>query len=296
LTIAEAELYDPAAQTFIVTGSLITSRQEQFAALLGNGRVLVVGGVKNIFAGGQFTQTVLDSVELYDPKRGTFSMNGRLGSPRVGFLGVVLKNGKVLVASGLTTANGTDPLDNAELYDQHSGTSNPTGNLVQARLNGTATLLRDGKVLIAGGTSSGVIEPGTVLNSAELYDPDTGMFTPTGSMTAARQFHTATLLNNGLVLIAAGDDFPQGRLNSAELYNPTSSTFTATGSLTTARQGATATLLTNGDVLIAGGIGQDGSGLASAELFHTTTGVFTPVENMSIDREDHTATLLNGPR
>jgi hypothetical protein len=188
------------------------------------------------------------------------------------------------------------PLDNAELYDQHSGTSNPTGNLVQARLNGTATLLRDGKVLIAGGTSSGVIEPGTVLNSAELYDPDTGMFTPTGSMTAARQFHTATLLNNGLVLIAAGDDFPQGRLNSAELYNPTSSTFTATGSLTTARQGATATLLTNGDVLIAGGIGQDGSGLASAELFHTTTGVFTPVENMSIDREDHTATLLNGPR
>ncbi len=167
----------------------------------------------------------------------------------------------------------------------------PTGSLSIARRFETYTLLSNGKVLVTGGQglSSNRFRS---LASAELFDPSTGLFTPTGSMTVPREFHTATLLPNGSVLIAGGDDNNGRILTTAELYNPGTGAFTATGSMSVARDAHTATLLVTGKVLIAGGNDATSITLASAELFDPATGVFTPTGNMNSTREQHTATLL----
>jgi hypothetical protein len=110
----------------------------------------------------------------------------------------------------------------------NSSTPEPT-----AREGQTATLLTDGRVLIAGGWNINVL---VVLSSAELYDPKTGTFSPTGSMATARTGDTATLLADGRVLIAGGRTL-DGRtwhlLSSAELYDPKTGTFSPTGPLAT---------------------------------------------------------------
>src|SRR6266478_5596840 len=140
-----------------------------------------------------------------------------------------------------------------------------TGSLNTARYVHTATLLPNGKVLVAGG-GTGVSE----LSSAELYDPASGSWSPTGSLTTARNDHTATLLPSGKVLVAGGDS-SSGYLTSAELYDPASGTWSATGSLNTARDNHTATLLPSGKVLVAGGFNSSGY-LSSAELYDPTAG------------------------
>ncbi len=161
-----------------------------------------------------------------------------------------------------------------------------TGSLATAREDHTATLLPNGKVLVAGGGNSSF----NALASAELYDPASGTWSATGSLATARYEHTATLLPNGKVLVAGGFG-NSGLLASAELYDPTSGTWSATGSLATARQYHTATLLPSGKVLVAGGGGNSGA-LASAELYDPTSGTWTPTGSLATARYEHTATLL----
>jgi hypothetical protein len=161
-----------------------------------------------------------------------------------------------------------------------------TGPLNTARSNPTLALLQNGQVLVTGGQSS----TGSILASAELYDPNTGVFTPTTSpMNAARYVHTATLLPNGQVLITGGQG-SSATLQSAELYNPATGTFSLTNSMTTPRSNQTATLLPNGQVLIAGGSAP--SAPSSAELYNPSTGVFTATGSMGTDRYVANAALL----
>ena len=127
-----------------------------------------------------------------------------------------------------------------------------TGNLATARSHHTATLLPSGKVLVAGGFNESCSETCGALSSAELYDPATGLWSPTGSLATARWLHTATLLPSGKVLVAGGYNTSIGGLSSAELYDPASGTWSATGSLWAARDSHTATLLPSGKVLVAG--------------------------------------------
>ncbi len=128
-----------------------------------------------------------------------------------------------------------------------------TGSLNDARCQHTAILLSNGQVLVAGGYygTNDETNHGTLF-SAELYDPSSGIWTSTGSLTAPRGQHTATLLRNGQVLVAGGWS-GSALYDSAELYDPVAGTWTNTGPLIGAHFDHTATLLADGRVLVAGG-------------------------------------------
>jgi hypothetical protein len=155
----------------------------------------------------------------------------------------------------------------------------------------TATLLPEGRVLIAGGYDpdlSNATGSLGVFAAAEIYDPKTGSFSPTGSMTTARAGHTATLLADGRVLVAGGDS-----LATAEIYDPKTGSFGPTGSMANARVGHTATLLADGRVLVTAGTHDFwDENYASAELYDPTTGSFGPTGSITTLRDSHTATLL----
>ena len=159
------------------------------------------------------------------------------------------------MAGGTITGSNGGPLLSAELYDPVSRTFSATGNLTGLRTLHTATLLADGKVLIAGGQGEDAFGDSELVSAAEVYDPASGTFSVTGSLMTPRVLQTATLLPNGKVLIAGGYNGSPDSLTSAELYDPVSGTFSATGSLTIPREHHTATLLHNGKVLIIGGSG-----------------------------------------
>lgn len=182
----------------------------------------------------------------------------------------LLQNGQVL-------SNGAD----VELYNPATGTWTVTANMNPARSGFTQTLLPNGKVLVVGGQEKTCgTAPCPTLSSAELYDPSTGTWSPTGSMSTARDGHTATLLANGLVLVAGGYSGPGsavGAVSSAELYNPATGHWTNTGSMNTARGDHFAELLASGQVLVLFGSNDfTGTGLVtSTELYDPGTGNWT---------------------
>ena len=215
-----------------------------------------------------------------------FSTTGSMGTARSGHTATVLNSGKVLVVGG-------EGLASSEMFDPASGMFTAGKNLGTPRARQTATLLKSGKVLIAGGMQ--VINQATqTLASAELFDPTTGTFTPTnGDLMEARSYHTATLLDDGRVLLTGGVGNSGVFVMTAELFDPTTETFSLTGNMEVARAGHTATLLNNKKVLVAGG-GNGNGDFATAEIFDPSTGSFAPTAgSMETARGNHTATLLN---
>jgi large repetitive protein len=248
------------------------------------------------------TVTVTDSGQVPPGTPDVFSATGAPATGRTGFTATLFADGLVLVAGG--TDKSGNVLQSAEIYSVSSGTFAPaTGNLNTARTGAVAVLLPNGDVLVAGGSSDGTANG--ALNSAELFDPVTGTFTTSSeNMIAARFGATATLLSDGEVLLAGGED-SGGVLSSAELYNPTADTFTATGNLNHKRTGASATLVVSGTkqlVLVAGGSsdGTDAGALGSGELFDPTgnggAGTFTAITStLSVARwQPEAALLLSG--
>jgi hypothetical protein len=238
--LAKAELYDPATGTFTATGAMSEGRSEHTATLLANGNVLVAGGAADNVA------------ELYDPATGTFTATtGELiVGGRWGCTATLLSDGTVLIAGGRDAEDVYDafPLNDAELFNPATGTFTATSGMTQFRYNHTATLLKDGKVLLTGGFN------GFPVQDAELFDPTTGSFSRTGFMGTARAEHTATLLNDGTVLVAGGFSFvAPGSFSSAEVFDPTTNMFTPTSPMGAPRFIHTATRLNNGLVLVTGG-------------------------------------------
>lgn len=169
-----------------------------------------------------------------------------------------------------------------------SGTWTLSGSLSTARTNHTATLLPNGQVLVAGGSDPA----GTVLSSAELFNPASGTWTVTGSMATARRVHTATLLPNGQVLVAGGIS-TAGDTATAEIYNPATGLWTSTGSMKSIRSGQTALLLPSGKVLVAGG--SDASGfINTAELYNPSTGKWQTTGSMTYERGSQAVLLPSG--
>src|SRR5438094_570707 len=245
----------PNGGSWAVTDSLSTARYLHTATLLPNGMALVAGGLDSNFNASA-------SAELYDPASGTWTATGSLNSARTNHTATQLPNGRV-IAGGLS--NGALP--SSELYDPTTGTWTVTGSLNNGRSANTATMLHDAKVLVAAADDITFTSP--AIASEELYDPESGTWTFTGSLNTARDLHSATLLTNGMVLVAAGADISGNPTASAELYNPATGSWSVTGSLNAARELHSATLLANGMVLVAGGCDSNFNVSASAELYES---------------------------
>jgi streptogramin lyase len=267
------------------TGSMNTARHNHIVLGLPNGKILITGGAVNPDSSG-----ALASAELYDPVAHTFTNVGPMNVARADHTATLLPNGKVLIAGGF---NDNGVVSSAELFDPVANTFTLlAAPMTSSRAEHTATLLANGKVLIAGGNNNT-----TSLGTAEIFDPTAGTFTATShSMTTVRQIQHADLLPNGRVLISGGFDANNNALASAEIYDPNADTFTATGGMTTARGNHGSALLYNGQVLVAGGLTGPGTALvstATAELYNPATGLFTPTGSMSIPRGHYAPTILN---
>lgn len=245
-----AEVYEPGAGQFAPLPPMVTRRHSHTATLLPNGKVLIAGG----YGAGAAT---LAAAELFDPATNSFSPTGSLLTARANHVAIPLASGKVLIAGG--EGSGWTFLASAELYDPFTGRFSSTGSLTTPRGGHAGVRLPDGRVLIVGG-HNGQRRNLTILASAEIYDPATGMFTRAGAMGVPRHKHDAVLLSNGPVLITGGSDDrdDRGIYNSTELFDWKTGVFIPGPAMRLGRfkhRGASV-VLPSGLALIAGGAPQ----------------------------------------
>ncbi|HEX7611422.1 MAG TPA: kelch repeat-containing protein [Candidatus Limnocylindrales bacterium] len=164
-----------------------------------------------------------------------------------------------------------------------------TGSLLTAREYHTATLLKDGRILIVGGDNDT-----TAYASAEVYNPATGKFSEVGKMSAPRTGHMAALLPNGRVLVFGGwvDAARKQALSSAEVWDPATGKFSPVGSMLLPRAEANAKVLKDGRVLITGGLRSGDIVVSTAEIYKASSGKFTATGSMTTTRTSHSATVL----
>jgi hypothetical protein len=270
---------------------MATTLEYQTATLLPTGNILIAGGDQT----GIFDTGAVSGAELYSPSAQTFTQTGSMIDARVGHTATLLTSGpdigQVLIVGGENYAD--TELAKAEVYNPQTGIfSAAPGTPNYPRSMHTATLLQDGTILIAGGYTGCVGCGSSNLAPAEIYDPIQGVFTKVGSLITPRVQHTATLLQNGYVLIVGGRDNNNYATATAELYDPVGKDFVPTGSLNTARSAHSATLLPNGSVLIAGGMDSNGTPLNSAELYNPATGTFTVTGSLNTGRFGHGSALV----
>jgi hypothetical protein len=330
--IASAELYNPTTGLWSQTGSMSTPRERHGAGRLPNGQVLVSGGNLDYLDGAE------GSAETYDPTSGHWTTVGRMTTSRLSHTETVLADGSVLVAGGAYgNIAAFNYLASSDRFDPQTGHWFPTGDLqiaprsisaISGRESQTATLLSDGRVLVAGG--DGYLTDFTtdvIFATAELYDPSAGAWTLTGSMNVARSEHAAVNLQDGRVLVFGGSTSRARALSSAEIYTPSAGRsnlalmppwrgmsaglvaphrsslldttmrsvrpsigkWTQTGSMHFARITAPATLLLDGKVLVEGCDSVSGK---TAELYDPASGTWTTTGSMHVARCDQSAILL----
>jgi N-acetylneuraminic acid mutarotase len=331
--LSNAALFDPGALTWSATGGLGTPRRLHTMTKLADGRVLAVGGI----AGPPSTPAAgVASAEIFDPAAGTWTATGSMHEARFAHSASLLPGGKVLVAGGnaVRSAQSNRALRTCEIFDPATGQWTPAAPLNDARLGHPAVVLGDHRVLVVGG----VVPIGrgryTALSYCEIYDPNAGTWTPTGSLGTPRKSHQATLLADGTVLATGGDivglqdwtinpyslwssevfnvgtgvwaagaDMPYGRSHHRALrigtkalvaggtddssfdigyqhadgYDPAAKTWTTVATVV-GRWAAAAVVLNDGRALLAGGITRSGAAapVVGEAVVTPTTEIFTP--------------------
>ncbi len=249
------EIFDPVQGVFTSTGILMNSaRQQHSANLLPNGRVLIAGGFATTAASTGPTNTA----ELYYPDTQVFINTPVMISSHSQHAAVGLPNGNVFIAGGYN--NLTTVTNVAEVYYATSGAWGQLANMPAGRAIAPAVQLQDGRILICGGTNQNGNQ-----SSCAAYNPATNLWnnpTTPASMPTALQGHTMTVMADGRVLVAGGDD-GFGETTSSYLYDPVGNTWLTTNPLISARFGHDATLLPNGEVMISGGVQQVALGQSS---------------------------------
>ncbi|MFC9392479.1 Kelch repeat-containing protein [Streptomyces sp. NPDC057027] len=271
------------------------------AVRLKDGRVMIAGG-------GDDRLGPQDGTALFDPRAGAWTAAAPLREARRMHSTTLLADGRVLVAggSGRTSGYPVQPLDGAEVYDPAERRWSDGGRMGQARCGHSATLLPDGRVLVAGGTTARSADSERSLASAEVFDPASGLWTSTGPMADARSFHPAVALPGGGVLVAGGwaatrRDWRGGAgLAYCERYDPATGRWTVTGGFFAARTGHRLTALADGTVLATGGGDPDAGtqgrpdpySRATAERYDPATGTWNREADMPCGRALHQAVLL----
>lgn len=298
IPVPATELFSAADPQWQPSGDLNVARRGHSAALLDDGRILVSGGI----AEGE----LLPSAEIYDPGSGEWSLVAPMAQARLGHTLTALGNGRVLATGGtaVDAAGGTAagqtvrPTEAAEVFDPATGTWTATSEpMSSARFEHTATLLGDGRVLLVGGQGAAVEGISGPLQTTELYDPAIDAFVRSTDLSEPRANHTATLLDNGGVLITGGTGGPAGdrSLATAELFDAGAARWDQVAPMTNARTGHTATLLADGRVLVAAGetIGRSRRSIDSSEVFNPDEQSWRSGGTLPCPRSEQAAALLS---
>ena len=261
-----SEVYDPSANAWSSVGATEIERHCPVAVRLPDGRALLTGGL--MWRAAAHPMAVAD---IFDPSSGEWISADAMNDPRVGHKAVLLRDGRVLVIGGGDRRLGPrwNALASSELYDPPTDRWTRTGDMGARRASATATLLRDGRVLVAGGLDAATRS----LASAEVYDPGSGKWSAVGDMIHRRAFHTAVLLADGTVLVAGGNVDEESGISYAEVFDPRSGTWSEVEEMDVLRLSHSMVSIPGGRVVVFGGSDTpDGAGHSTSEVYDPVTG------------------------
>jgi N-acetylneuraminic acid mutarotase len=254
-------IFDPETDEWIHLSDIPSNRIFTDIIALEDGRIIVVGGLDlKAMSSSLATIEPADLVESYNTDTGEWQTRGPMNEPAMEHSLVLLDDGRVMVVGGFNESDKMHGTDRAEIFDPGTTDWTLTGSTNVSRMFPVAITLSDGRALVTGSAVSHSPVPNNSPNS-ETYDHDTGEWTATGPMSVRRFGHTLTLLSDGRVLAAGGED-PMGDdyllYSSTEIFDPDTNTWSAGPDLSQPRSSHSATLMPDGSVLLAGGISQQG--------------------------------------
>jgi N-acetylneuraminic acid mutarotase len=256
--LSSCEIYDPVSGTWSPATDMRKPRTGHTATLLQNGRVLVTGGYND-------DDGYLSECEVYDPETDLWIYGGWLNQPRWTHEAAGLDDGSVLIIGGYfeDEEEEWEILTSCEIYDSDSGTCTLLEHELNAGRSGpVVTTLADGRVAVFGGYAGS----GYFNQSCEIFDPESRSWTLHGDTIRNRTGFSVTLLPNGEVLIAGGDEEVYFQ-SFCELFNPQTGVYTYTDGMLQRRAGHTDTLLHDATVLVTGGYLADGTSVSTCEFY-----------------------------
>jgi hypothetical protein len=261
------------SQTWQYTASMSVERRMLTLTVLEDNTVLAIGGA-------DANSRSLATCEIYDPATASWAMTAPMQTPRVRHTATKLADGRVVVIGGDVSGDAAvRPTPSIEIYDPATRRWSPGGNLLVARMNHTATLLPDGRILVVGGYN------GSFLAECEIYDPATGSVTVTAPLLRGRMDHQSILLANGSVMMCGGRIGGTNGLflNDCEIYDPATATWRAADAMHQSRiAGYSLLRFSDGGVLAAGGRNSPTSSAPGSEIYDPATMTWRSTDPMKL--------------